>query len=421
MKKTLLLFCLPLLLNSQSSLKKIRVLFLGNSYTYVNNLPQLAHDLALSLGDTLVFDSYCPGGYTFNNHASDAATLSKISLGNWDYVVLQAQSQEPSFSPGQVSGQTLPYAIKLDSIIKHYNPCAYTVFYETWGRKNGDAANCPFYPPICTYLGMQNRLRDSYRLFADTVHGLMAPVGEAWRLARATNTLIDFYQSDESHPLIEGSYLAAAVFYETLFQKSVLSSTYNPGIGSSTVTLLNQVAHQLVTDSTVITNIPKYKPVASFTANAQSTTVFQFTSGAPNFSHFWNFGDGSVSTAVNPSHTYTLSGNYMVNLIIKNAANCLIDSTASTIQVATTVGLLKHKGQEIRLYPNPCSTQLIIQAGNIFDENVSKITVTNYLGQVIEQSDFKGYLNVSSFENGIYYIKISNNNAQANSCFIKNE
>ena len=105
-----------------------RVLFLGNSYTYVNNLPQLIKDIALANGDTLVFDSNCPGGHTFNNHFNNATSLSKINAQAWDCVILQAQSQEPSFSPGQVAAQTLPYAIKLDSLIKNNNNCSETVF-----------------------------------------------------------------------------------------------------------------------------------------------------------------------------------------------------------------------------------------------------------------------------------------------------
>lgn len=46
----------------QSLTKK--VLFLGNSYTAVNNLPQMMADVAVSAGDSLWFDSNTPGGYT---------------------------------------------------------------------------------------------------------------------------------------------------------------------------------------------------------------------------------------------------------------------------------------------------------------------------------------------------------------------
>src|SRR5262245_3027863 len=83
------------LLNAQPLKKK--VLFLGNSYTTVNNLPQLIAGIATSTGDTLVFDSNAPGGYTLQGHFSNNLSIGKISAGNWDNVVLQEQSQRPSF------------------------------------------------------------------------------------------------------------------------------------------------------------------------------------------------------------------------------------------------------------------------------------------------------------------------------------
>src|SRR5689334_14390410 len=97
----LLALCLPLFCLAQSASKKARVLFLGNSYTYVNNLPALIAGIALGQGDSLIYDSNCPGGYTLYGHFTDATSISKISAGNWDYVVVQAQSQEPSFPPSQ--------------------------------------------------------------------------------------------------------------------------------------------------------------------------------------------------------------------------------------------------------------------------------------------------------------------------------
>jgi len=259
-------FCLLLLLfachiNSYAQAKKkINVLFLGNSYTFYNNLPQLIKDIANANGDTLLFDSNCPGGYTFANHFSDATTISKIKAQAWNYVVLQAQSQEPSFSPAQVAAQTLPYAIKLDSLVKRANICAQSLFFETWGRKNGDASNCAAYPPICTYTGMQDRLRAFYKLFADTTKSIMSPVGEAWRKSIANKPNLQLYNADESHPALEGSYLAACVFYEVLFRKSIVGNTYTVGLTATNVAFLQQVAHSVVNDSLLVWNIGKYLP-----------------------------------------------------------------------------------------------------------------------------------------------------------------
>ncbi len=240
--------------------KKLKVLFLGNSYTAVNNLPQLVHDIAQANGDTLIFDSNCPGGHTFYDHFNNSTSVSKISAEHWDNVVLQAQSQEPSFSPTQVATQTLPYALKLDSLVALNYSCTITMFFETWGRKNGDASNCGTYPPVCTYLGMQDRLRQSYKLFSDTCKAVMAPVGESWRKSIAQTPSLELYQADQSHPSLEGSYLSACVFYETIFGKSVLSNTFNPGISTVTLSFLQQIAHSVVNDSSFIWNIGKYNP-----------------------------------------------------------------------------------------------------------------------------------------------------------------
>lgn len=413
---------LPFCLHAQTLSKKIRVLFIGNSYTYVNNLPQLAASIALSKGDTIIFDSYCPGGYTFNNHFNDANTHAKIALGNWNYVVLQAQSQEPSFSPAQVSAQTLPYAIKLDSLIKHYNPCANTVFYETWGRKFGDAMNCAAYPPVCTYTGMQNRLRASYKLFADTVHDLMAPVGEAFRQVVATNTLIDLYQADQSHPSLEGSYLAASVFYETLFQKSVLTSTYNPGLALNTVSYFKQVAHDLVTDSVFTWNISKYLPKATLTITSVNASVYQFQSGASPFLKKWYFGDGNTSITSNPTHTYSAPGNYTASLVVYDYLSCKKDSVSSSVTIPVFTGISEQRGgTAISVYPNPTSGDLFIKAGSAFEPSSSFIEIVNVLGQNVYRSVFSEHINISTLPQGVYYIRLYHDLEEANSCFIKNE
>ena len=135
-----------------------RVLFLGNSYTSVNTLPQLISDVALSTGDTLMFDSNTPGGYQLLDHNIDSVTISKIMAGGWQYVVMQGQSQEPVLEHNRF----LSGGKDLENLIKQYNPCAVPLTYMTWGRKNGDTANCMYYPLVCTYDGMDTTIRRAY-------------------------------------------------------------------------------------------------------------------------------------------------------------------------------------------------------------------------------------------------------------------
>ena len=105
-----------------------RALFLGNSYTAYNNLPQLVADAAASAGDVLLFGSNTPGGYTLQGHSTNATSQALIATGTWDYVVLQEQSQAPSFPLSQVEAQVFSFAALLDDQIHVANPCAETVF-----------------------------------------------------------------------------------------------------------------------------------------------------------------------------------------------------------------------------------------------------------------------------------------------------
>ncbi|HEY9176788.1 MAG TPA: hypothetical protein VIN07_03815 [Flavipsychrobacter sp.] len=112
--------------------KKVRVLFLGNSYTYYNNMPALVANMATTTGDTLVWEMETPGGYTLADHYTSLASKNKIKQGNWDYVVLQEQSQHPALPYQQVFNTTFVYAHVLDTMINYYNPCAETIYYMTW-------------------------------------------------------------------------------------------------------------------------------------------------------------------------------------------------------------------------------------------------------------------------------------------------
>ncbi|MFN0187760.1 MAG: PKD domain-containing protein [Bacteroidia bacterium] len=318
----------------QANSQVTQVLFIGNSYTGVNNLPQLFSDLSLSLGDSVFVDTYNPGGYTFQMHAVDANTIAKINSRSWDFVVLQEQSQRPSFPPAQVAVDVYPYARQLDSLILLNNPCTETVFYMTWGRKYGDQGNCVFWPPVCTFLGMQEELRKSYVQMANDNNALVAPVGRAWQSSWTQDSSINLWSSDNSHPSIEGSYLAACVFYETILRKSCLNAPFISTLASLKALFLQQVAHQIVVDSLATWKIGSYDVNSDFSFVANGLQV-QFTDQSVNAtSLFWDFGDGSTSLLPQPQHTYLQSGTYSVNLIAMD--NCNSDTIQQFVSVVAS-------------------------------------------------------------------------------------
>jgi hypothetical protein len=324
---------LPLLIIAQ---QKKEVLFIGNSYTYVNDLPNLVKQIALSFGDTLIHDSSTPGGANFNGHSSSAQTLTKINQQQWDYVVLQAQSQEPAFSPFQVSGQTYPYAEQLVDMIGNNFSCTEPIFFMTWGRKYGDQQNCQNYPPICTYQGMQQRLRESYLEMAFTDSATCAPVGMAWKKSIEIDSTLNLYIADNSHPSIYGSYLAACTFYASIFKKSAVGSAYWPNaIDSLTALSLQQIGSSTVLDSFGVWNI--FNAELDFYQDNDSVS---FTNLSTNYeSLVWDFGDGVTSFDENPTHVYTASGNYTITLSALTNGGCLLDTSSVTISVSVSTDI----------------------------------------------------------------------------------
>jgi hypothetical protein len=312
MKQTLLFLfsSLSMLSFSQDSAS---VLFIGNSYTTYNNLPQMVADLAASQGDFIEKSSNTPGGATFEVHSNNATNYNLINSQAWDYVVLQAQSQEPSFPDNQVNTNTLPFAVQLADSIYANNFCSEVLFYMTWGRETGD----PQWQPISTYNGMQERLRNAYMRFADSVQGAVSPVGMAWKHVRDNHPGIQLYIADGSHPSLEGSYLAACTFYASIFRKPSVGATYLNGVDPMIAAQLQAAADFVVLDSLDQWNLREISEhtQADFTFTIGPNGVVSFDNNSSKAQTYsWDFGDGQASTDENPTVTYTANGNYTVTL-----------------------------------------------------------------------------------------------------------
>jgi hypothetical protein len=210
-KILIVLFCVALTLttpaaNSSRPLPnaptKLSVLFIGNSYTYFNNLPELVSQLAASANPAKTLDAQMVtrGGATLKQHWEEGNALKVLRQGKWDYVVLQEQSMLPITDPEAMH----KYARLFDAEIKKSG--AKTVFFLTWARQNQPEN--------------QARLNDAYLQVTRELKALVAPVGITWANAFKADANFVFHIEDKSHPNPEGSYLAACVFYAVLYGKS---------------------------------------------------------------------------------------------------------------------------------------------------------------------------------------------------------
>jgi hypothetical protein len=393
------------------------VLFLGNSYTFYNNMPDLVSEIALSLDDTLNATSNTPGGWTLQSHAAqNSSSLQALNQQNWDFVVVQAQSQEPSFPPAQVEQQTYPYAQSLVDSILANDSCSEPMFFMTWGRKNGDAVNGVGYPAIATYEGMQSRLRNSYLEMGFDNDCSVSPVGMAWKKSIEQNPDFELYSGDGSHPNLAGSYLSACVFYSSIFKKSCEGSDFIPiGLDSADAVILQTIASSVVLDSTEVWNLFDVQNVDLIRTEIDG---YDFSVQASNFDSIsWDFGDGQFSDQESIFHTYQVDQEFTVQLSIFSKNNCQkieFSYNIDTYNVSDVEGFQSRAN----VYPNPSSRFFYV---NI--EEASTIFVFNLDGKkIIETAKDKSFkLDLNEVKNGVYFVQIINQNGVQNYKLIKNE
>ncbi len=189
---------------ARADTEPLRVLFIGNSYTSVNNLPGMIEALATAAKEKRPLQSTAitPGGWSFHQHllAPDTQTPTAIAQREWDFVVLQEQSQMPFLYPKV----TIEHGTKLGQLIKEQK--ATPLLYMTWARENQPEN--------------QEAITKTYTELAKALEAPLAPVGPAWEAARKKRATLKLYTQDKSHPAPAGSYLAACVFYAKFYDRS---------------------------------------------------------------------------------------------------------------------------------------------------------------------------------------------------------
>jgi hypothetical protein len=414
MRKNFLLLSILLISYNMCTADTLRVLFIGNSYVTVNNLPNVISKIASSSGDSLYYEVSAPGGYTLEQHSTDPNTLSLIAQGNWDFVVLQEQSQRPSFEEAQVAAEVYPYARKLDSLIHNaMGDCARVMFYMTWGRKNGDASNCAFWPPVCTYQGMDSLLQLRYITMAENNHAFISPVAKVWRNLRNTAPGIELYQADESHPTAAGTYAAAMSFYTMLFRKNPYETTFDYVLSGTNADMIRNAVNSEVFDYR--REWEKFSPwphVDSFSAQATGPNTFNFTAHNPSnvTSYTWIFGDGTPPSYLqSATHTYPGGSGYMACLVIGNT--CGVDTICKEVMMNTNAINEPNLIQGVLVHPNPMQDYILI--GGLSGKTAYMIT--NVTGTTIKAGNVtppNNNINLAEASSGIYFLHLRNEKGQ---------
>ena len=291
-----------------------RVLFVGNSFTFVNDLPHQLINIATSLGDDLEVANSTIGGCTLYHQtpSRDVRTASLLKQ-RWDFIVLQDYSALPTVHAAR--------SVYLRPAVAEFiaeKQDATIVMYLTWGYHDGNTAPCPSsdtpdcFPkgslanltnPPCdssphfhnltgTFECMGYALARAY-LSLRRLEGvdLVAPCGLAWQVVRGSTEIpsecrasVDaqypqplslslpfkvpggarpgfmlyrkFGDAIDKHPNVAGQYLNALTFYATLFRKSPVGAaaplpTGSTSAGDRPLTPSEQLTLQVAAQGTV--------------------------------------------------------------------------------------------------------------------------------------------------------------------------
>ena len=221
----------------------MRILFLGNSLMFYNDMPETFRKMANAAGKNVYIQTILDGGSTIAKYADPAHELGvsarkMISLGNWDYIVIQ-----PSRRATPWENTVLEREIEAAKTIKGLADGigAKIIIYSVWGNNNGKATaykavgasgteslstkliSRPAHAKFMYEFG--NRVAEELGEGITTVYA-----GLSFENCIALNPDINLYHTDYTHPSPEGSYLAAASFYATIFGEKSLDVGYKHGI-----------------------------------------------------------------------------------------------------------------------------------------------------------------------------------------------
>jgi len=178
----------------------MKILFIGNSFTARNNVPELIAQLAAARGQQLQHQLIQAGGASLRMHWNKGEAQRAIKQTGYDYVVLQEQSTLPVKNP-----QRFHENVRLfNETIKASG--AKTALYLTWARKNAPET--------------QAALTDAYTTIGEELGSTVVPAGVAWQNFLRKHSSPALHDKDQSHPTLAGSYLAACVFLAVLFNEN---------------------------------------------------------------------------------------------------------------------------------------------------------------------------------------------------------
>lgn len=191
----------------------MNVLFIGNSYTFYNDMPLLFEKLCIQNGHDMNVNSVTHGGhklYEFvDNHDQYTKQIDDfIKYKKFNICFLQENSTFSVLESNSFMDGVSRLIEKLSNSVDKF------VLYETWGRKSGSEV---LGKNNWTNKSMTFDVARAYESVSQVLGIPISHVGLNFYDIYHNHKEINLYNEDRSHPSYEGSCLAALTHYVTIF------------------------------------------------------------------------------------------------------------------------------------------------------------------------------------------------------------
>ncbi|MCA9605909.1 MAG: hypothetical protein KC619_09965 [Myxococcales bacterium] len=198
----------------------MKVLFVGNSYTFYNDVPGQVAALARedAGGPSIETSRVAQGGATLKLHATETGALERVAEPGWTHVVLQEKSTGTLHDAPDYHR----YVRALGERVR-----GEVLLYETWARRPGHEVYRWGWSGKRPST-MRRRVRAELELAARDLRARIVPVGTAWERCMERYPDLDLYDADGHHASAIGSHLAACTFYAFLSGRDPAQSNFLP-------------------------------------------------------------------------------------------------------------------------------------------------------------------------------------------------
>ncbi len=199
----------------------LRVLFIGNSYTFYNAMPEQVGHIARELGTRCTCEYVVEGGATLRSHFEQGEATRRLQNGNFTHVVLQEKSTGSLHSRNDFDDY-------VDRFVEHARQSGTEpLLYLTWARAEGSEVYTADWSGGSPQL-MLNRLQEAYETAAHRNSARIIPIGSVWMYAITQGAPASLHDVDLHHASPLGGHVTALTFARLLTQRSVAGVEFHP-------------------------------------------------------------------------------------------------------------------------------------------------------------------------------------------------